>query len=928
VMLLYFIKKRSDVPFSNIFTLFGAFILLCGTGHLLEILTLWYPAYWVSGIEKALTALVSCYTAFRLVELLPQFLALKTPESLAQINQQLQIEITERQRTESVLHHAYDQLEQRVEERTVELVQANLALGKEIQERVAIESALRRSEATHRALLNAIPDLIIRTTRDGVYLDVKPAKGFPGLGIQGDWSGQQISELLPVELCQQQLHGIEQALQTQEPQIYEQEIQVNAKTQVEEVRIVPCEDDEVLVIVRDITQRRQVEETLRENRQILEMVMNNTPQAIFWKDQNLNYLGCNPRFARDAGLNSPAEIVGKSDYMLPSSHEEAESYRRCDRQIIESGESQLHIIETLRLSDGKQIWVEKTKVPLRNAKGTVIGVLGTYEDVTERKQFELTLRQVAERERATARIIQQMRQSLQLESIFAATTQELRQATNCDRVIVYRFNPDWSGDIIAEAVAAGWISLLAEQHAHPSWTENVIQGDRCTVKLISDASNLLEDTYLKNTQGGIYREGIEYLPVADIYAAEFTPCYIELLEQLQARAYLIVPIFCGNQLWGLLSAYQNDAPRHWEETEIRMVVQIGNQLGVAIQQAQLLSQTQQQAEELKAAKEAADAANRAKSEFLANMSHELRTPLNAILGFTQIMNRDDSLPSRYQQHVSIINRSGEHLLELINDILEMSKIEAGRIALCEEDFDFHQFLSTLEDMLQLIAVSKGLQFVVQQDPNVPRYIRTDQGKLRQILINLLGNAIKFTDEGQVTLRVQTLPDQFAAAPQADPSPLDAIHTLYFAVEDTGPGIAPEEMKDLFIAFKQTQVGMKSGQGTGLGLPISQRCVRLMGGEITVESIVGQGTTFSFNIPVQLAQLGWKVSQQQQVVGLAPNQPAYRILVVDDNLNSRLLITNLLSPLGFEVEVATDGLEAVARWETWRPHLIWMDMRMP
>jgi len=223
---------------------------------------------------------------------------------------------------------------------------------------------------------------------------------------------------------------------------------------------------------------------------------------------------------------------------------------------------------------------------------------------------------------------------------------------------------------------------------------------------------LIEDTYLQETEGSIYREGISYHSITDIYTAGFSPCYLELLEQLQARSYVIVPIFTSQQIWGLLCAYQNSGPHQWEEVEIKIMTQIATQLGVAVQQAELFAQTQAQAQELARAKEAAEAANRAKSEFLASMSHELRTPMNAILGFTQLLYREASLPQGQRQYLEIIRQSGEHLLTLINDVLEMSKIEAGRTVLSESNFDLYRLLDNLEQMFQLKAQQKGLQLRV------------------------------------------------------------------------------------------------------------------------------------------------------------------------------------------------------------------------
>jgi PAS domain S-box-containing protein len=338
--------------------------------------------------------------------------------------------------------------------------------------------------------------------------------------------------------------------------------------------------------------------------------------------------------------------------------------------------------------------------------------------------------------------------------------------------------------------------------------------------------------------------------------------------------------------------------------------------------------------ELQQAKDAAESANRAKSIFLANMSHELRTPLNVILGFAQIMQQDASFPPNHREHLQILHRSGEHLLHLINDILDLSKIEAGRISLQESPFDLWDLLRTLQEMFRQRAIDKDLQFQLDLAPGVPQFVLSDPNKLCQVLINLLSNAIKFTQSGSVTLRVGSAKGERGRGeegenPIATTAPLHHP-TICFTVEDTGVGIAPEELPLIFDAFAQAQAGKASTEGTGLGLAISQRIVRLLGGELTVESTPGQGTSFQFEAPLH-SITGTEIpqsSQQGTVVGLAPGQPAYRILVVDDQPNNRKLLIKQLIRIGLDVLDAASGEEAIALWQDWHPQLIWMDIRMP
>ncbi|MBN1878441.1 MAG: response regulator [Anaerolineae bacterium] len=350
------------------------------------------------------------------------------------------------------------------------------------------------------------------------------------------------------------------------------------------------------------------------------------------------------------------------------------------------------------------------------------------------------------------------------------------------------------------------------------------------------------------------------------------------------------------------------------------------------------------------ARVAAESANRAKSVFLANMSHELRTPLNAILGYSQLMARDPQVTQIQQEYLDTIGRSGEHLLGLINDVLTMSKIEAGRTTLQEHAFDLHRQLEGLSEMFSMQARDKELTLLLDIMANVPRYIYADEGKLRQILMNLLSNAVKFTEEGGVTLRVRcegsgvrreslentsvlnsqlTTPDSQLTTPNS--------FFLHFEVEDTGVGIAPEEMKMLFDPFIQTASGQKSLEGTGLGLPISQQFVTLMGGEMSVSSVMGQGSVFRVQIPATLAEVEEveipSLRPRQRVIGLEPDQHApdggsYRLLVVEDQPANYELLIKLLTPFGFDVHYAVNGKEGIDLWEQWQPHLVWMDMRMP
>ena len=483
----------------------------------------------------------------------------------------------------------------------------------------------------------------------------------------------------------------------------------------------------------------QAQEELRESKQLLQLVMDNIPQLIFWKDSNSVYLGCNQNFATVAGFKNAENIVGKNDFDLVWKPEETEHFRECDRRVMDSDCPELGILESQLQADGREAWLETNKIPLHDSKGKVIGVLGTVQDITVRKQAEEALK------------------------------------------------------------------------------------------------------------------------------------------------------------------------RSKEELEFRVA---------------------QRTAELALAKEKAEVANQAKSEFLSNMSHELRTPLNGILGYAQILKRDRSLTPSQSKGINIIYNSGNHLLTLINDILDLSKIEARKLELRSEDLHLETFLAGVEGIIEMRAIEKNIVFEYKALTPLPVGIIADEKRLRQVLLNLLGNAVKFTDRGRVILNVSAR-DIEAATQSENSSGLLNLQRFRFEVIDTGIGMNPQQLQQIFQAFEQVGDKKRQEEGTGLGLSISKQLVELMGGELQVSSELNRGSAFWFEVDFPI--LGtvdeqFTETSQHQIIGYRGQKK--HILVVDDKEENRSVLQSMLEPLGFKVSLANDGQQEIELTQKYEPDCILTDLVMP
>ena len=527
------------------------------------------------------------------------------------------------------------------------------------------------------------------------------------------------------------------------------------------------------------------------------------------------------------------------------------------------------------------------------------------------------LREGAERERTLLKVVEKIRQTLDLEEIFTTTTEKLRGTLKCDRVTLYRFNPDWSGEFVAESCGQEWIKLVNNQQL-----------------------SIWHDTYLQETQGGRYKQN-EILAVEDIEGAGFSDCHRELYAQIQAKSLAIAPIFQGEQLWGLLAAYQNERPRFWKEGEMRLLTQTGIQFGISIAQIDLFTQLQQQTLQLQQAKQAAETANQTKDIFLSHISHELRTPLNSILGFSNILQKKLSSEPEQLHSVNIIKQSGKHLLALINELLDFSKVSAQKLKLEPSAFNLIQFLDEVAEIFQLKAQQKGLTFSVQILPSVPRAVSVDQVRLRQVLFNLLSNAIKFTETGRVIFTVGAREDfPFVETEKIESQEELEVNNnrqiehsssrrLRFQVEDTGRGIPDSKLAEIFAPFEQLISNTEQLEGTGLGLTISQKIIQLMGGQIQVESEVSQGSKFWFELELREIEADLLPTSTKPVTATKRKlNVARKILIVDDNDDNRSLLVKYLQSVGFTLESARNGQEGLEIAEIFEPHAILTDLAMP
>lgn len=777
----------------------------------------------------------------------------------------------------------------------------------------------------------------------------------------------------------------------------------------------------IVTACEDISERKQTENMIRHERNLLQTLIDNIPDYIFVKDEQGRFLINNRAHILACMASTQEELIGSTDFEIYPP-ELATKHHAEDQEVLSSGKPLLNFEECIQAFDGHEQWLLSSKIPLYDDQGKIVGIVGISRDISAQKYTERMLRHqtMTLRERVKelhclfelSHLIETP--GISLERVFASTVYLLPAAwqfpeVTCARIIVYgkeyvtaNFrSTTWKQEsrirVHHEQVGTVEVGYLEERPPSdegPFLTEEwslintiaerlgeVIER-KYAEEALRDSQNFLRSSLdalsahiaILNDSGDImevnaswrrfadhndlhcpdYCISQNYLSVCDTAtgsssegAAEIARGIREILTH-RREEYYYAEYPChspSEERWFALRAtsFQNHGPirvvvSHENITERkqaeRALQHTLDDLDLRVKErTRELSQTnillqKQIAErertevELQQAKELAEAANQAKSAFLANMSHELRTPLNAILGYAQILKADTTLNDKQIEEIETIHKSGQYLLQMITDVLDLSKIEAGRMELYPNEFHLPHFLQSLTDMLRIRAKQKGITFTCDFDPLLPVGVYADEKRLREVLLNLLSNAVKFTNQGGVTLQVTNVTN-------VEEEHLKSSNvTLQFSITDTGIGIEQHKLAEIFLPFHQVGEQNYHAEGTGLGLAISHKLVEMMGGELKAESQVGQGSCFWFRVELPDSVHGVSAARVYTPKICGYQGTRRTVLVIDDKVENRKVAVELLLPLGFRIVEADNGQEGLEKAQQFLPDVILLDLRMP